>query len=125
MDKQIRDIKCKIGANLLRHEFRLPEGDEINNDLNRELYKVYKERHSRIYLLRFPKEQNMTTQLVYCNSKETLKNFEADWLIADFEAPDVEKMLKERSRFKSSTEHVVWLIDRLYEKQIGVQLIWA
>ena len=125
MDKQIRDVKCKIGANLLRHEFRLPEGDEVNNNLNRELYKVYKETHNRIYLLRFPKGQQVEAQLIYCGSKETLKNFEADWLVADFEAPDVEKMLKERFRFKSSTEHVVWLIDQLYEKQIGVQLLWA
>lgn len=125
MDKQIRDIKYKIGANTLRWGFRLPEGDKVNNDLNRELYKIFKKKFGRIYLLRFPKEQQAEAQLIYCDNKETLKNFEADWLVADFEAPDVEKMLKERSRFKSSTEHVVWLIDQLYEKQIGVQLLWA
>ena len=125
MDKQIRDIKCKIGANLLRHEFHLPEGDEVNNGLNRELCKTFKKKFGRIYLLRFPKGQQVEAQLIYCDNKETLKNFEADWLVADFEAPDVEKMLKECSRFKNSTEHVVWLIDQLYEKQVGVQLLWA
>ena len=125
MDKQIKDIKCKIGTNMLRWGFRLPEGDEVNNDLNRELYKAYKEKYGCIYLLRFPKGQNMETQLIYCNNKETLKNFEADWLVAGPEASEVAKLLDERPRFKNSTEHVIWMIEQLHEKQIGSQLLWA
>lgn len=125
MDKQIRDIKYKIGANTLRWGFRLPEGDKVNNDLNRELYKAYKEKYGRIYLLRFPKGQSIATQLIYCGDKETLKNFEGDWLVAESEALEVAKLMDERPRFKNSTEHVVWMIEQLYEKQIGSQLLWA
>ena len=125
MDKQIRDIKYKIGTNTLRWGFRLPEGDKVNNDLNRELYKAYKEKYGHIYLLRFPKGQNIATQLIYCGDKETLKNFEGDWLVAESEALEVAKLMDERPRFKNSTEHVVWMIEQLYEKQIGSQLLWA
>lgn len=124
MNQEIKEILAQINKNFFYNGFRLPEADQTNAELNQELYTAFKKANPGACLLKLTRANQI--ELVRAEGKEKLHSFEVDWLIGDDEVAKVEELIAEAKKGNDDQRNqAVWLIERLYEEKIGVQLMWS
>ena len=124
MNQETKEILAQINKNFFCNGFRLPEADQTNAELNQKLYAAFKKANPGACLLKLASADQI--ELVRAEGKERLHSFEVDWLIGDDEVAKIEELITEAKKGNDDQrKQAVWLIERLYEEKIGVQLMWS